>query len=118
MHHRSNRKKTITTLIGVLLVIAVIAGVALIIHNRSVRLMLASAQAYNKTGFDYFNNGDFDNAISNFNQAIKINPDSAEAYSNLGSAYFSKDNLDQAISDFNQAIYINSNYAEAYYARG
>ncbi len=73
-------------------------------------------EAFNK-GEEYFKNGNYDQAISEYTKVIELNPTDA-AYNNRGNAYSNKGNLPQAISDYTKAIEINSNDAYAYCGRG
>jgi Flp pilus assembly protein TadD len=83
-----------------------------------VRLKAGDAEAYNKRGNAYRNNGDYDKAIEEFNQALRLNPNYAEAYSNRGAAWGATGDYDKAIEDFSEAIRLNPDYANAYYNRG
>jgi len=76
------------------------------------------ARAHNNRGLEYSNQGNFNQAISDFNKAIEINPGYAEAYNNLGGVYDKKGDYVHALSDFNRSIKIAPDYAEAYYNRG
>jgi tetratricopeptide (TPR) repeat protein len=62
--------------------------------------------------------GEYDLAISEFNQALEGNPKDADRYTNRGAAYLAKGQLDQAITDFNKALEINPKDIMAYNNRG
>ena len=76
------------------------------------------ADFYTKRGISYYQKGEYDQAILDFDKALQINPMNAEAYNNRGSVYGEKGRYDQAISDFCKALEISPMYAEAYYNRG
>jgi serine/threonine-protein kinase len=73
-----------------------------------------NAKFYNSRGIAFAEKGQYDRAISDFNQAIEINPRYNKAYNNRGIVYRLKEQYDQANSDFNQSIAINPLDAEAY----
>lgn len=72
------------------------------------------AKFYNNRGIAFGEKGQYDQAISDFNQAIEINPRYNRAYNNRGIVYRLRGQYNQAISDFNKAIAINPLDAEAY----
>jgi tetratricopeptide (TPR) repeat protein len=70
-------------------------------------------------GISYAIKGQYDQAISHYNQAIKIKSTFANAYISRGVAYAqSGGKYDQAISDFSKAIEISPQFAKAYKDRG
>ena len=70
-------------------------------------------------GISYAIKGQYDQAISHYNQAIATNPRFASAYNSRGVAYVrSGGQYDQAISDFSKAIEVNPQFAKAYKDRG
>jgi tetratricopeptide (TPR) repeat protein len=81
-------------------------------------LKLNPAEAYFNRGLEYYNNGDFDQAISEYNKVIQLVPNNANAYYNRGLAYAGKGDLDPAISDYDKAIQLNPDFFEAYINRG
>ena len=80
--------------------------------------MIGNAEVYLKQGNEYFEKGQYDEAILNFNHALEISPEYAEAYVMRGKAYDKKGGYDHAIKDFNRALEINPEYAEVYYHLG
>jgi tetratricopeptide (TPR) repeat protein len=73
---------------------------------------------FNKQGFDYAKQGQYDQAISDFSKALEINPRNTEAYYNRGIAYYNQGRYDQAVSDFNMVLEISAGNEKAYYNRG
>lgn len=82
----------------------------------------ARANALTKSGNQKMRNGDFDGAISDFNEVIRIsekypaNVQSA-SYISRGLAYSGKGELDKALADLNKAISLQSDNAFAYQNR-
>ena len=74
--------------------------------------------AYTNRGSYYFNNGFYDEAISDYSKAIALKPDYALAIYNRGTAYHTLRKLDFAINDYTKAIQLNHNYVDAYNNRG
>jgi Tfp pilus assembly protein PilF len=76
------------------------------------------AAAFLQRGNAYFEKGDWDKAIAEYDQAIQLWPGFADAYSNRGSTYHNKGDYDQAIADFDRAIQIKPDEAALYNKRG
>jgi hypothetical protein len=76
------------------------------------------AQAHLKQGDAYVEQGQWDEAITEYSKAIELDPELAEAYSSRGYAYVCKLELDKAMADCNRAIELDPNFARAYYNRG
>jgi hypothetical protein len=62
--------------------------------------------------------GNYDQAIQDFNEAIRVTPQFAGAFNGRGVAYFAKGDYGQAIQDFNEAIRLNPNTPRALLNRG
>ena len=79
---------------------------------------LHDANAYNNRDKAYWEKGDYDRAIEDFNEVIQLNPNDVIAYISRGIVYGEQGDYDRAIEDFNEAIQLNPNDAIAYYNRG
>lgn len=55
---------------------------------------LNDAEAYYNRGVDYYQNGEYDQAIADFSEAIRLDPTMAMAYSNRGAVYLYKGDYD------------------------
>ena len=73
--------------------------------------------AFNNRGLAYYNKGQHDRAIADFDEAIRLRPDYPLAYSNRGNAYDEKGQYDRAIQDYDEAIRQRPDFAEAYFNR-
>jgi tetratricopeptide (TPR) repeat protein len=76
------------------------------------------AAFYVSRGNHHVEEGQYDEAISNYNKALEINPRYASAYYNRGIAYGEKGQYNEEISDYNKALEINPKSADAYCNRG
>jgi tetratricopeptide (TPR) repeat protein len=79
--------------------------------------MKAKANGYYLRGNVYFNNGDFDNTVTDYTEAIRIDP-MAAGYSLRGSAYKNKGNYDKAIANYTEAIRLEPTDVDHYGGRG
>jgi tetratricopeptide (TPR) repeat protein len=78
----------------------------------------SSTLLYIKQGDEYFNQGNYQIAITNYSQALQFNPGDANLYYKLGLARYQLGDYKAAITDFTQAIRININHSKAYHIRG
>ena len=69
-------------------------------------------------GTAYYEKGDYDRAIQDYNEAIRLNPKETLSHVARGDAYKKKGDFDRAIQDFDEAIHLNSNDTNAYNDRG
>jgi tetratricopeptide (TPR) repeat protein len=67
---------------------------------------------YINRGNDYFDKGQYDQAISDFNKALEINPNLALAYYIRGMSYYYKKEYDKAGDDFKKllSLYFPENF--------
>ncbi len=73
---------------------------------------------YNNRGLIYFQSGQPDQAITDYNNALKINPNLASAYNNRANYYAACGELAAAIADYDQALDLNPSHARAWINRG
>jgi tetratricopeptide (TPR) repeat protein len=76
------------------------------------------AEAYSKRGNIYFDRGDYDRALGDYNAAIRLKPDYANAYNNRGNVYNRQGEYAPAIADYDRAIQLDPGLVEAYFNRG
>jgi Tfp pilus assembly protein PilF len=69
--------------------------------------------AHHNYGFDFFEKGRVDEAITHYQSALQINPGYVQACNNLGKALIQKGRADEAITQFQRALQINPGYMEA-----
>ena len=62
--------------------------------------------------------GQYEAAVSDYDEAIRMNPDYVGAYINRGFANYELGRHEAAIADCNEAIRMKPDYAEAYNNRG
>ncbi len=73
---------------------------------------------YQKRAYENAVKGEYELAVSDYNEAIKLNPKEVSLFINRGRAHQNKKNYDLAIADYNTAIELNPKDATAYYNRG
>jgi lipoprotein NlpI len=76
------------------------------------------AVVYYSRGLAYYDKGDDDRAIAEYNEAIRLDPKFAYAYSSRGLAYDHKGDLERASPDYDEAIRLDPKYAQALFYRG
>ncbi len=77
-----------------------------------------TAEQHNERGVALFEEGQYEQSITEFNKAIELDPEYAMAYNNRGNACWNKGDLDRAIADYGKTIELDPEYAEAYGNRG
>ncbi|MGJ4931652.1 caspase family protein [Bradyrhizobium sp. HKCCYLS2038] len=90
-----------------------------VIADATEAIRLKPDQAlYNLRGSAYFDKGEDDIAIADFNDALKLGPPNATIYHNRGNAYRSKGDFANAIGDYDRAIKLNPREAYSWQNRG
>jgi formylglycine-generating enzyme required for sulfatase activity/tetratricopeptide (TPR) repeat protein len=69
-------------------------------------------------GLHYYDQGDYEKALMQFNISIASQPDMGEAYNDRGLAYFAMGDTDNAMADFTKAIELLPDPAVSYSNRG
>jgi len=75
------------------------------------------AAAYFNRANGYYDIGDFDQAILDYDDVIRLDLSAADAYTNRGLAYIKIDNHKQAIREFDMAISADPGFFPAYHNR-
>ena len=76
------------------------------------------AITFNNRGIAYWNKGEYDRAIRDYDQAIGLKPDFADAFNNRGYTFFLKGEYDRAIREYDQAILLKPDFPLAFNNRG
>ena len=85
--------------------------------SESIRLH-ANVGTYNLRGSAYYDKGEYDIAISDFNDALRIGPPSGVLFHNRGNAWRGKGDYVRAIADYDQAIRLGPRSAFFWQNRG
>src|SRR5215470_12419137 len=83
-----------------------------LLAQESPKAHIQEAVGLNDKGVAACDAGNFDDAITLFNEAIRLRPDYALAYSNLGAALYHKRRFEEAITTLKKAIQLSSHHAE------
>ncbi|MEH2116477.1 tetratricopeptide repeat protein [Nostoc sp.] len=73
---------------------------------------------YVKLGDEYFEKGEYINAIANYNQALQVNHSDISIYYKRGLAHYQIGDYETAIADYSQVIQMNIHDAKSYNKRG
>ncbi|XP_058801857.1 serine/threonine-protein phosphatase 5 [Phymastichus coffea] len=78
---------------------------------------IAQAEAYKNKANEFFNNQNYDEAISLYTKAIELNPTVACYHGNRSFAYLKTECFGYALTDASKAIELDRNYIKGYYRR-
>ncbi len=76
------------------------------------------AKTYYQSGNDYYEKGDYDKGIENYNMAILLNPVFSEAYFNRALSYYQLKNFDKSIADYTKSMELDPQNPIIYNNRG
>lgn len=76
------------------------------------------ANTFSNHGFSFLNDGQYNEALTEFQKAITLDPNYEKAHYGIGLAYFHGGRYINAINTFEQLIKGNSNYKEAHHGLG
>jgi tetratricopeptide (TPR) repeat protein len=65
-------------------------------------------------GMEYYEQGELDKAVAEFEKALALDPDDAEAHRNLGTAYGEQGRWEEAAAAYEKAIELAPDFGEAY----
>jgi tetratricopeptide (TPR) repeat protein len=73
---------------------------------------------YNRALIRYYDLGEHEKGLADFDQAIKLDPGFAMAYRARGAVYWDQERWEEAVQDYSKAIELEPNDAGAYVSRG
>ncbi|NET01300.1 MAG: tetratricopeptide repeat protein [Sphaerospermopsis sp. SIO1G2] len=73
---------------------------------------------YNNRGLVFFQSGDHEQALRDYNTAIELNPHLATVYNNRANCYAADGDLIAALADYDQALDLHPHYVRAWINRG
>ena len=76
------------------------------------------AKTYYQLGNDYYEKGDYEKAIENYNMAILLTPIFSEAYFNRALSYYQLKNFEKATADYTKSAELDPNNPIIYNNRG
>ncbi len=76
------------------------------------------AKTYYQMGNDYYEKGDYDRGIENYNMAILLNPVFSEAYFNRALSYYQLKNFDKSVADYTKSMELDPQNPIIYNNRG
>jgi len=79
---------------------------------------LVDAMSYYQIANDFFEKGDYEKAIENYNMAILLNPVFSEAYFNRALCYYQLKNYDKSIADYSKAAELDPKNPNIYNNKG
>lgn len=79
---------------------------------------LSEAEQHYNAGVKLQEQGQLNEAITEYDKAIQLDPKMVQVYNNRGNAYLDLGQPQRAIPDYDEAIRLNPNYAAAYSNRG
>ncbi len=65
------------------------------------------------SGLKYYQDGDYEKAVSEFKRAVSLNPESADAYTYMGNSYIKLDKYDEAIAAYKKPVILDQSSTEA-----
>lgn len=86
--------------------------------SRVIENGLEDAMIYLRRGNIYYQQGELDKALADYNQAIELDSHHAVLYLRRGDVYLQQGALDKALADYDRAIELDPNNAVLYLRRG
>lgn len=78
----------------------------------------SAARAYLNRGEHYYEAGEYEKALADYQKNLEREPNNSSAFMNIGMIYFKQGKYQQAVEQHNQAIALKADYSEAYRNRG
>ncbi len=91
---------------------------ALVLLSQLIHRHPQNAIDYNNRGLIYFQSGETQKALCDYNTALQLNPNLASAYNNRANYYAVYGDFQSAIADYDRALDLNPSYVRAWINRG
>jgi tetratricopeptide (TPR) repeat protein len=91
---------------------------ALMLLSQLIHRHPQNAIDYNNRGLIYFQSGETQKALCDYNTALQLNPNLASAYNNRANYYAVCGDFQSAIADYDRALDLNPSYVRAWINRG
>ncbi len=108
------KKGKIITLICVLALVVIGAGIGIFFALQGGGSSLTPLQEALQLGEKYLNELDYENAVMAFTEATEIDPKSTEAYMGLAQSYTGVQDYEQAEASYRQLLALDSSNSEGY----
>jgi len=76
------------------------------------------AEEHKTVGNEFFQKGDYPNAVKEFNEGLKRDPTNKSLYANRSAAYIKLLELPMALKDAEKCLELDPNYVKAYFRKG
>jgi tetratricopeptide (TPR) repeat protein len=77
-----------------------------------------TAETHNRLGVTFYEMGDLNGAIAEYQAALRLNPNHANAHTNLCNAFYAKGDANGAIAEYQAALRLNPNNPMAHHNLG
>lgn len=91
---------------------------SIILWSHQLKLYPKTAIAYNQRGMAFYDIGNYQLAINDYDMALKFDSQFEHAYNNRGNVYYKLGNYPQAIKEYETALDLNPKFATVYYNLG
>jgi tetratricopeptide (TPR) repeat protein len=81
--------------------------------SATVQVSHDSVRAHNGLGLVFFQNGQLDDALNEYQTALKLRPSDIQVHNNLGAVYLTRGEFPQALAEFQQAVALNPRFPQA-----
>lgn len=86
--------------------------------NNTVNVAEDDAEAYNNRGLNFFENDEYDAAVSDFRAAVEIDPENASYHCNLAAALEGIEEIEEALREYEHVLHLNPGDSTALLAIG
>ena len=82
--------------------------------SEAIQRSSESAKLHHYRADAYAMNGEYENAIVDYDTAVRLNPSYPDTYLDRGNSHYQLDQFESALKDFSEAIRLKPDWGEAY----